>query len=462
MLNFKNLRFRFLFAAFVWVSIATLVAGFVISGLYRTHLTQTFSDELDIHLIELMRLADTDAQGRPVLDRPLSDPRFQEPGSGFYWQIERDGYDPLKSAALGDMKLDGRFARGLKEEMGWIDGPRGEVMECGLSAPSRTGGPPLRFSIAAERRLLEEIIERFNRDLGISLTVFAGLMLVGAALQTQYGLRPVQRIADNIEALRLGHAARLPADVPEEFSAVVSRLNTLLDAQAALVRRARVEAGNLAHGMRTPLALIGDEAEQLARRGEAGTAEFIRAQCRKISRQVDYHMMRASAAGSRAAGYVSKVPALVQQIVTAMQRLHSDRRLTFLVDIPSATTANCDEGDLSEILSNLIDNACKWAAHSVAISARQTTDGVAIDVVDDGPGIAVEMRAKVFDVGARLDESKAGSGLGLAISRDLARLYGGDLELQESPAGGLLARLHLPNAGARSRRNAEANGKQAG
>jgi signal transduction histidine kinase len=447
MLTLKSLRFRFLFAAFLWVSVATLTAGFVISGLYRTHLTQTFSDELDIHLIELVRLADTDADGRPMLDRPLSDPRFQEVGSGFYWQIERDGHETVKSASLGDKRLSGRFARGLQEKMGWIDGPHGEVMECGISAPSRTGGPPLRFSIAAERRLLEDIVGGFNRDLAISLSLFAALMLVGATLQTQYGLRPAQRIADNIEALRLGNAERLPSDVPEEFSAIVSRLNTLLDAQAALVQRARVEAGNLAHGMRTPLALIGDEAEQLARRGEISTAKFIHTQCRKISRQVDYHMMRASAAGSRVTGYVAKVPALAQQIVTAMQRLHSDRRLTFMVDIPSATTANCDKGDLSEILSNLIDNACKWAAHTVAISARHIDDGVVIDIVDDGPGIAGEMRAKVFDVGARLDESKAGRGLGLAISRDLARLYGGDLELKDSPTGGLLARLNLPDAG---------------
>ena len=447
MLNLKSIRFRFMFAAVLWVSIATLIAGFVISGLYRTHLTKTFSDELDIHLIELVRLADTDAEGRPMLSRPLSDPRFQEVGSGFFWQIDRDGYEPVKSAALKDNQLNGRFSRGLKEEMGWIPGPYGEVMECGISAPSRTGGPPLRFSIAVERRLLEEIVAGFNRDLAISLGVFAALMLVGATLQTQYGLRPARRIADNIEALRLGNTARLPSDVPEEFSAIVLRLNMLLDAQSALVQRARVEAGNLAHGMRTPLALIGDEAEQLARRGEGIAADFIQTQCRKISRQVDYHMMRASAAGSRVTSYVATVPALVQQIVNAMQRLHADRRLTFMIDIPSTATANCDEGDLSEILSNLIDNACKWAAHTVAISMRNGDDGVVIDIVDDGPGIAAEMRTKVFDVGARLDESKAGSGLGLAISRDLVRLYDGDLDLKNSSTGGLIARIRLPNAG---------------
>jgi signal transduction histidine kinase len=446
---FKSLRLRFLFAAFLWVSIATVVAGVVISSLYRTHLTAKFHDELENHLVELVRLTGTDARGSPMLERPLSDPRFQEKGSGFYWQIDREGFTPVTSVALGDKTLDGRFATEKEEQAGWVQGPWGEVMECGVEAPAADGGPPLRFSIAAERRLLEEAIAAFNRDLAISLAVFAALMVIGATLQIQYGLRPARQIADSIERLRQGKTGRLPPDVPTEFSAIVTRLNALMDSQAALVQRARVEAGNLAHGLRTPLALIGDEAEQLQRRGERQASHFILAQCRKIGRQVDYHMKRASAAGTRLTGYVASIPALVRQIVSAMERLHADKQLTFVVDVPPGTTVNCDEGDLSEILSNLIDNACKWTRRRVTISARQDGGEVTVEILDDGPGIAPELRAQVFDVGARLDESKAGSGLGLAISRDLARLYGGDLELSEGPGGGLRARLRLPEAMAR-------------
>ncbi|MBX7201034.1 MAG: HAMP domain-containing histidine kinase [Rhodospirillaceae bacterium] len=446
-LSFKSLRFRFLFGAFLWVSIATLVAGFVISGLYRAHLSRNFHDELETHLIELVRLTETDADGKPALNRPLSDPRFQDIGSGFYWQIERAGYETVASATLGDRRLTGDFAHGQKEQAEWVPGPHGEVMECGISAPSRDGGPPLRFSIAVERRVLEETLAGFNADLGKSLLVFAALMVVGAMLQVQFGLRPAQRIADNIASLHHGKATRLPEDVPVEFGPIVTRLNTLLDAQSALVQRARVEAGNLGHGLRTPLALIGDEASQLERRGQGEAAQFILAQCRKIRRQIDYHMTRASAAGKRVTGYVADIAALMQQIVGAMQRLHADRNLIFVVDIPPGAKVNCDEADLAEILSNLVDNACKWAARRVTVSARTESGGRAvIEVLDDGPGIAAEMRAEVFDVGARLDESKAGSGLGLAISRDLARLSGGDLELLDGPSGGLLARLTLPGS----------------
>lgn len=442
----KSLRLRFAFAAFLWVAAATVVAGFVISSLYRNHLTEQFHEDLEGHLVELVRLTGLDEGGRPKLDRPLSDPHFQDKDSGFYWQVEREGYPTLTSVALGTLRLDGRFATGPHEKAGWVEGPRGELMECGIEVPSTTGGPPLRFSIAAERRIVEAVIAGFNRDLTVSLAVFAALMLIGATLQIQYGLRPAGQIADSIDSLRQGKTARLPTDVPSEFGPIVTRLNALLDAQAALVSRARVEAGNLAHGLRTPLALIGDEAEQIGGRGDTTAAQFILGQLRKMRRQVDYHMKRASAAGTRVTGYVARIPALIHQIVSAMERLHAERRLSFTVTLPEAATVNCDEGDLAEILSNLIDNACKWARSRVSITARQDNGVVIIDVLDDGPGIAPDLRAQVFDVGARLDETKAGSGLGLAISRDLARLYGGDLALNDGPHGGLLARLTLPEA----------------
>lgn len=446
--QFKSLRVRFLFAALMWVSIATVIAGVVISYLYRTHLTDQFHNELDIHLVELVRLSETDDGGNPTLDRPLSDPRFQIDGSGFYWQIERDGFRTLKSTTLGAHSLAPHLSNSPKEQSGWIPGPNGEVLQCGISAPSRTGGPPLSFTIAADRRVLDEIIATFNRDLTLSLIVFGALMLIGATLQTTYGLRPAQRIADDIERLRRGAVPRLSTDAPAEFSGIITRLNALLDSQAALVQRARVETGNLAHGLRTPLALISDEAEQLTRKGYDEEASFIQAQCRKISRQVNYHMMRARAAGTRMTGFAANIHAVVQNILGAMQRLHANRNLTFVVDMPADLTVNCDEGDLSEILSNLIDNACKWAQASIRIAARRGDGGISIEVSDDGPGIANEMRDKVFDVGARLDEGKAGSGLGLAIARDLARLYGGDLELEKSFSGGLLARLRLPDVSA--------------
>ena len=154
-------------------------------------------------------------------------------------------------------------------------------------------------------------------------------------------------------------------------------------------------------------------------------------------------MARASAAGTRVTGCLANVSALVTQIVGVVQRLNVERSLVFRIDVPTDIEVNCDPSDLAEMLSNLIDNACKWCVRTIAIGASATDECVIISIVDDGPGISPDQRASVFEIGTRLDETKAGRGLGLAISRDLAALYGGTVELDDAPGGGLRATLKL-------------------
>ena len=441
--DLKSLRLRFLFAALLWVSAATVIAGGFISSLYRWHTTEQYRTDLTGHLKELAILTAIGADGRPMLQRPMSDPRFRESGSGFYWQIEEPGKPPVTSATLGNAVLQGRFAVRPEPQSGWNRGPSGDVLELGVTRTARGIPTPLRYTIAIDRRLIETAIDKFNRDLALSLAVFAMLMIIGATVQISYGLRPVRVIGDNIDLLRRGKLARLPTDVPSEFAPLVARMNALLDVQSAIVQRARVSAGNLAHGLRTPLALIGSEADLLGAREQGASADFIQAQCDRMQRQIDFHMARASAAGTRVTGCVANVAALVSQVVNVMQRLHVDRNLVFRIDVASDVEVNCDPSDLAEMLSNLIDNACKWGIRTVAIAASAINDCVIITIVDDGPGISPELRASVFEVGMRLDETKAGRGLGLAISRDLATLYGGTVELAEAEGGGLLATLKL-------------------
>jgi signal transduction histidine kinase len=437
-----SLRLRFLFASVLWVSVATAIAGVVISSLYRTHTTEQYRHDLTGHLKELAMLTTVGPDGRPALQRPMSDPRFREIGSGYYWQIQEGEVATAKSATLGKAMLAGAFATGPRARSGWNAGPDGQALELGVMQTTQGSPVPLRYSIAIDRRLIDDAIARFNRDLAISLSIFGLLMIGGATAQITYGLRPVKRIGDDIDRLRRGTLARLPTEVPTEFAPLVTRMNALLDTQASVVQRARVAAGNLAHGLRTPLALIGSEVEQLAK-VERDKADFILSQCDRMKRQIDYHMSRAGAAGTRVTGTVTDVGDMVRQIVDVMRRLHLDRRLTFMIDIPGAIDVSADPEDLFEILSNLIDNASKWAESTVAIGATALDGRIVVDIIDDGPGIPKDKRASVFDVGMRLDETREGGGLGLAISADLAALYGGSIELGEARLGGLLARLTL-------------------
>jgi signal transduction histidine kinase len=438
----RSLRLRFLFASILWVSIATLVAGVVISGLYRSHTTRQYRDDLTGHLKELALLTAMDRDGQPTLQRPMSDPRFREAGSGYYWQIAEPGRAPVTSTTLGKNVLTGRFAASEIPQSGWSEEPTGPALELGVVHPAPGTGTPLHYSIAIDQRLIDDAIQRFNRDLAISLAIFAILMIGGATAQVIYGLRPVLRIGDDIDNLRRGTIARLSTDVPTEFAPLVLRLNALLDTQAAVVQRARVAAGNLAHGLRTPLSLIAGEAEQLSE-FDGGISSFILSQCQRMKRHIDYHMSRAASAGTRVTGSATNVALMVKQIVDVMRRLHVDRGLTYMIEVPSDIEVCCDPEDLFEILSNLIDNASKWATTTVAISATATDGHVAISISDDGPGIPTAKRSAVLEVGTRLDETKDGGGLGLAISNDLASLYGGSIVLGDAALGGLAVHLTL-------------------
>jgi signal transduction histidine kinase len=216
-----------------------------------------------------------------------------------------------------------------------------------------------------------------------------------------------------------------------------------------MVLRARAQAGNLAHALKTPLAVLTDEAYRLESRGEGETAAVILQQSQRMQRQIDYQIARARAAASRSVpGVLAPVAPIVSNIVSAMKRLYAAKNLWIDEDIDESCVALCDPMDLNEMLANLIDNACKWGSEEISIRGRvdESAKQIVIVVEDDGHGLSAESMEVVFRIGERLDEQVPGSGLGLPIVRDLAQLYGGEIHLEHSTKGGLKAVLRLPRA----------------
>jgi signal transduction histidine kinase len=445
---FNSLKFRFIASTFAWIAIGLILTGLVVSALFRAYVTQGFHDELQIHIDELAALVRVDARGDPVMLRRLSDPRYIPGGSGYYWQIERLGHRTLRSPSLAGRSLSGTLARGPKFAWGRVPGPSGETLEYGMTLAVKGGGPPLRLSIASDVRLLDDVLAEFEKPLAGLLIAFALVVLTTGAVQIGFGLRPLRRMSDAIADVRAGRTTVMQGDYPTEVAPLVSDLNDLLEVNSAIVKKARVQAGNLAHGLRTPLTIILDEAERLAAEGHADSAATLIRESERMKRQIEHHLARARAASvDRTPGQVASLRETITPVLAAMSRLHGDRDIAFCCgDFPDQPV-QIDATDLAEILSNLLDNAAKWARSRVIASWEREGAMVRLLIDDDGPGIAPALYEQAFTVGEQLTDSATGSGLGLAIVRDLVELYGGTVSLGKSPLGGLQVAVRLNIAG---------------
>lgn len=280
--------------------------------------------------------------------------------------------------------------------------------------------------------------------LATALVVALFLMAFGL-YRARQGLKPFRNLREDLVNVRKGQERRITGAYPSEVEPLIDDLNALLDDREKAVERAYSTAGDLAHGLKTPLALLAQEAERAGAAGHVELAESIAHQVERMTRQVNYHLARARAAASAPTGTTRcRVAECADALVRTLSKLHAGRAIDVGTTVAPDLHARVQRQDLDEILGNVLDNACKWAKSKVTLHASRSGDLIVFTVDDDGPGLAPDLRTVVLERGVRIDEAAPGSGLGLAIVRDLSELYGGSIELDESPLGGLRARISLP------------------
>jgi signal transduction histidine kinase len=268
---------------------------------------------------------------------------------------------------------------------------------------------------------------------------------VAGLVQVRRGLAAVNQLRARLSAVHEGRDRKVEGTYPSEVQPLVDDLNALLDHGERAVARAIAKAGDLAHGLKTPLAVLAHEAERAEAAGQRDLAATMSQQVARMRRQVDYHLAHARAAASGATpGARCAIRESVEGLSRTLRRLHADRGLAIEITVATEHEVRAQREDLDEMLGNLLDNACTWARSRVGVTSSENGTGVTIAVDDDGPGLDPSLRDAVLQRGVRADEVAPGSGLGLAIVRDLAELYGGSIALGASPLGGLRATLRLP------------------
>lgn len=274
---------------------------------------------------------------------------------------------------------------------------------------------------------------------------FAFVCMLGGIWQVRAGLSSFSRLRQQLSGVRDGSGRRVEGAYPVEVQPLVNDLNSLLEHRERAVQRALAKAGDLAHGLKTPLAVLAQEADRAEAAGQHEVADSIGLQVEKMRRQIEFHLAHARAAGSgNVPGARCPVLPSIEGLSRTLLRIYAARGLAIQIDVSPGHVIRGQQEDLEEMLGNLLDNACKWAKSTVKIQSVQEDGAIVITVDDDGSGLPASMREAVLQRGVRADEAAPGSGLGLAIVRDLVELYEGAFSLEDSPMGGLRARLRLP------------------
>lgn len=282
---------------------------------------------------------------------------------------------------------------------------------------------------------------------GTLLLVFVAACMVAGFVQVRRAFSPLNELRKQLAGVRAGREHQIGGRFPAEVQPLVDDLNALLGHRDQAVRRAITKAGDLAHGLKTPLALLTQEAERARASGHIELSATVSEHVERMRRQIDYHLAHARAAASGATpGATCSVLESGEGLARTLSRLHAARGVDIRVAVDPTHAVRAQREDLDEMLGNLLDNACKWTRTLVTLTSSFDGEAIVIEVDDDGPGVEPSMRAVVLQRGVRADEAAAGSGLGLAIARDLAELHGGSLTLDRAPSGGLRARLSLPRA----------------
>ena len=448
-LRLNSLAFRLTAAAGLWIALALVLVGVLLSHLFRDYVERSFDSRLAVLLESLIAVGDLDPKGEMNVQQAIGEPRFEQIYSGWYWQIAAPGMESLRSRSLWDQSL----VEGPPPEpgaIGWFAaaGPNGEPLRIGSRDITFPGSRKhYRFSVAGNLAEIESEVRRFDTTLAWSLGAL-GLGLVAALLvQVRFGLQPLRRLRSALVAVRIGRAARLEGEFPQEIRPLADELNNLLEHNAAIVERARAHVSNLAHALKTPLAILINEAAD-----QPGTlADTVRRQAAAMRRQVEHYLSRArTAATGGVLGARCEVAPVAEDLRRTLLRIHADRPIAMTCRLEPDLAFRGERQDLEEMLGNLLDNACKWGRSRVLLTGRATDGRIELCIEDDGPGLTETERAALFQRGKRLDEATPGSGHGLAIVRDIAELYGGTVRLEASAQGGVAAVLALPRAAAAS------------
>ena len=447
-----SLNTRLLLASSVVLTAFLGFTGLVLDSAFRASADAALRDRLQGYVYALLAASDLDARGKLRLPAELPDARFSLIGSGLYAQVvDGAGASVWRSKSLLGITIPFSKTPAVgQREFAQLAVDRDlPLLSLAFTINWETNdGSDRRYTYRVAENLVgfNAEVSRFRHSLWGWLAGAAILLLLVQGTVLRWSLAPLRRVADDLHAIEAGLAQRLHNDYPHELRQLTDNLNGLLINADGHLKRYRDSLGNLAHSLKTPLAVLRGALDGEA--NDAALRAIAREQLAGMTQLIEFQLQRAAISGRTPLATPVAVKPIVEKIIAALNKVYADKGIRVTLDVDASATFHGDSGDLTEMLGNLLDNAFKWCRGQVRVSAQPKPHGALLGIVveDDGPGIPGEMKSRVLQRGARADEATPGHGLGLAMVQDTVALYRGELVLATSPLGGLAVSIRFAAA----------------
>ena len=441
----RSLGARLFAAALLFLFLALLVTWLTLTRLFENHIARQTEGELQA-IADTLTANLSIKDGKPVLSKEPADPRFNIPAGGRYWEIDGANKVDIRSRSLWDSDIGDKGQMFAGSNLEILPGPSGDdLLVFTTTARFDDNGTEQSVEIhaASDKSELENALTGFRSELFSMLALTGAFLALASGLQIFVGLHPLRQLRRAVSSLRRGETDAIDIAGPAEVRPLITEINTLMQDGRAAVERARSRASDLAHGLKTPLTILGQLGETMAKEGRNGEAGQIAEQVSTIRARVDRQLALARSGSADRLGGLDAGIALTR-LIKAATPIAERQGVALTLEISGDVIVRADMTDFVEATGNVLDNAIRHAQTRVTLHVSNAGRRVLVDVTDDGPGIGQEDRDRVLQRGIRLDEATDGSGLGLAISADILRAYGGSISLGDSAMGGLKVRMDWP------------------
>jgi two-component system sensor histidine kinase PhoQ len=439
----SGIQSRLLVTTALVLGISLTLAGLVLDRSFRMSTLSGAEGQLRLVIYSLMGAVETAGSSLRVPE-PLPEPRLGQPESGLYaWIDDRDAVLWRSPSAVTGGVLRPSLDTGLQPgEFLFRDASSDRDGLLRLSYAVIWEDPDemvLTFHVAADWTPFQAQVVSFRRNLYAGVGAVTALFVLAQILAVRWGLRPLRTMAQEVREMEEGRRRRLSDAYPNELTGLAENLDRFVAHEERSRSRYRQAMEDLAHSLKTPLAVIRNALERVP----DDPRTLLEEQLDRMQSTVTHQLSRASVTGPVIVGRPVDVAALVERLLRALTTAYRDRNLQVDVDLPEVFEVLSDERDLMEILGNLLENAFKYTTSRVRVSGA-VDGGLTIRVEDDGPGIPQDVRGAVLNRGTRADEVQPGHGIGLSVVAELVALYHGSLRIEESPLGGASLELRLP------------------